>query len=505
MTRLFDPVLELARPLASPFLPLAVTLLMAAAVRRHWSARRIAAALVLTAGLFLPAYGLACRAPAVERWLAALESPLFAVFLLIVLPAMTLPRGRFYRVFLVVPAATLLVAVSGVIENYIRYSPPEFCWFPLRPAWLMGGAASLLVLLQPLLTLRRFRFAVRLACFLVLTYGGCALRASYADYREAMDRRFDPSNPPGGVVTLTDTRPALQSDRRMTYLPSAPCRFSADGGYVQGCNMEMAQRLLQVDETKAAAGDAGALHAFSLLLGALTMFVVLSFLIGRALCGWLCPLSAMGGAIDWLRRLLRLPHLKPAAPLKLGLLFSGLGISSVALAMAKAYPHLDADGRFAGCKIPLYPFCKICPSQPICSVVGRGSAAYAPLPELDLGFGFFTTLYVALLLLFAAGFATGRRLWCRFCPMGMISGLFNRGGMLRLAKEPVRCNRCGVCAEVCPMDIDRPRAEMSSRDVGCFDCVLCGRCVEHCPRNGCLAMEISGIRVVESRFDGKTA
>jgi ferredoxin len=503
VTKLLEPVLDLGTPLTSPFLALAVSLLVAAAVRRQWRGRRIALAIGLTVAAFWLAYTWAARWPAVGKWLAALDSPLFTVYLLVVLPAMTLPRNRWYRVFLALPAALLVLAVFAVIDAYraVPAGKGGFYWLLIRPAYLMGGAASLLVLLEPLLSLRRFRFAVRLAAFLALMYGGLALRQDYRDFQAAMDRRFDPRNPPRGVASLTDTRPVLQSDRRMTYLPAAPCRFSADGGYVQGCNLEWAQRLLQLEEGKLARRDPAAISAFAILFGALGMFVMLSFLAGRAMCGWLCPLSALGGALDWLRRRLRLPHVKPGPKVKLAYYFSGAGVASIALAMAKAYPHLDANGAFLGCKIPLYPFCKVCPSQPICSVVGRGSYQYAPLPDWELGFGFFTTLYVALLVLFGASFAAGRRLWCRFCPMGMISGPFNRGGMFALRKDALKCNRCGVCAEVCPMAIDRVRSEMDNGEVSSYHCVLCLRCVEHCPRDGCLSLEHAGVKVAESKFN----
>jgi ferredoxin-type protein NapH len=497
--KLAQAALDLAAPLTSPFLALLVTLLLSVALRRGWSAGRIAATLagaVLVGALL---YRWAWGHPAAARWLAALNSPLFGVYLLIVLPAMTLPRNRWYRLFLLLPAAAVVGAVCSAV-SICRGAPPDDYLLLIRPAWLMAGVAGLLVLLQTVLPLRVFRFAVRAVCLLVLVYGGLALRPSYQDYVAAKARRFDPKNPPRGIASLTDTRPALESDARMTYLPSAPCRFTADGGYVQGCNMEMAQRLLQVDEKKLAAGDPNATHAMHLLLGALAMLVILSFLLGRLFCGWLCPLSAIGGVLDWLRRRLRLPYWKPARPVKLAYLCSGAGIASVAMAMAKAYPHLDANGAFLGCKVPLYPFCKICPSQPICSVVGRGSAKYAPVPTSDLGWGFFTAMYFALLALFLASFLLGRRLWCRFCPMGMFSGIFNRGGLVALVKKARKCNRCGVCAEVCPMDIGKVRDEMRREDVSSYHCVLCLRCVEKCPRDGCLSLQHAGVTVVQSRF-----
>jgi len=494
--KLVQAALDLAAPLTCPILALLVTLLVSVALRRRWGAGRTAAAiagLVLTAGSL---YHWAWGHPAAAKWLAALNSPLFAAYLLIVLPAMILPRNRWYRLFLVLPAAALAGAVISVIGAY-RETPPGFHWFLIRPAWLIAGIAGLLVLLQPLLDLRRFRFAVRLACFLVLVYGGFAFRQDYADY-QAMKARRPKVNP--GIMNLSETSPVLQNERRMTYLPSAPCRFTADGGYVQGCNMELAQRMLQLNERKVAARDPGEINAAGVVLGALAMFVMLSFLIARASCGWLCPLSAMGAVLDRIRTWLRLPFWRPARPVKLAYLLSGAGVSSLGLAMAKAYPHLDPEGKFLGCKIPLYPFCKVCPSQQLCPVAAGGPGAYAGLPTPDWGWGLFKAGCVAILALFALSFLLGRRLWCRFCPMGMISGIFNRGGLVALVKQARKCNRCGVCAEVCPMDIGRVRDEMRAPDVSSYHCVLCLKCVEKCPRDGCLAMEHAGAMVVQSRF-----
>ncbi len=496
MAELTQPALDLAAPLTNPLLALLVTLLLSSALRRGWRWPKAAAAVGALVLALSGAYHWAWGHAAAARWLAALNSPLFAVYLLIVLPAMVLPRNRWYRLFLVLPALALAWTAILAVDS-VRNAPADVSWVQVRPAWLMAGVASLLVLVQPLLNLRHFRFAVRLAFFLVLVYGGFALRQDYADYRAMLGRR-QTARP--GIMNLSETSPVLQNERRMTYLPSAPCRFTADGGYVQGCNMELAQRLLQLDEGKLAARDPGAINAMGVILGALTMFAALSFLVGRAGCGWLCPLSALGAVLDRARAWLRLPYWRPARPVKLAYLFSGMGFASLGAAMAKAYPHLDADGRFLGCKIPLYPFCKICPSQQLCPVAAGGPDAYSGMPTMEWGWGFFKAACIALLALFGLSFLLGRRLWCRFCPMGMISGVFNRGGLVALRKDALKCNRCGVCAEVCPMDIARVRDEMRDPDVSSYHCVLCLKCVEKCPRDGCLALQHAGASVTESRF-----
>lgn len=475
-------------------------LLLPVLVRRvkGWGWR--VAALVFAAAGFSAAYHAVCLSDAAARWLGAVNTPLVTVYLVVILPALHLPRGRAYKLFLAAPAAVMALAVFGVVGAY-RSVPPGnegFYWILIRPAHLMGGVASLLVLIQPLVSLHWFRRIVRVTCLLVLVYGGFAARTSYADYQAMLARRPDTSP---GIMNISETSPVLQHDQRMLHLPSAPCRFTADGGYVQGCNLEMFQRVMQVNLGAVWRRDPGEVNTLAVVVAAVVLLLILCFLTGRWTCGWLCPLSTMGSILDWCRRKLGMPHLKPAQPLKLAYLFSGLSLAGLTMAMAKAYPHLDSQGKFAGCKIPLYPFCKICPSQQVCPVAAHGIAGYAGLPTMEWGFGFFRLGCISLLILFGVSFMIGRRLWCRLCPMGMISGVFNRGGMTRLCKDAEKCNGCGVCAEVCPMDIDLVRAEMENRDVSSFDCVLCLKCVEKCPRDGCLSLEHMGAKVTESHCE----
>jgi polyferredoxin len=115
-------------------------------------------------------------------------------------------------------------------------------------------------------------------------------------------------------------------------------------------------------------------------------------------------------------------------------------------------------------------------------------------------FGFFRIAALLLLGLFLFGFITSRRLWCRFCPMGMIGGIFNRGGLLALKKDTQKCNGCSVCREVCPMDIHLVKEEMHHSNVSSFDCIYCLKCVDKCPQDKCLSLEFAGKTIVRSKF-----
>lgn len=496
-----DQLIEWSAPLGSPFLLLLVVFVTMPLMRSRAKPVQRAMVPAATVAGFLAVYHLCALQPRMDRWLAALNSPIVLVCLLVVLPAMHLPRRGAYRWFLVVPAALVLLLVLGIRQGLqtIPTDAESFPWLLVKPTWLIAGLTSLVVLVQPLLPMPLLRSTVRVLCLVVLVYGGFALRRDYADYQDMLARRTVARD----VMNISETTPAMRYDNRLVHLPAAPCRFPEDGGYVQGCFLELAQRLLQVDARAALGGDADARGALEMSLAGMVVFVALSLVTARWWCGWLCPLSTMGEVANGIRKLCGLPAWRPSPGIKRAYLVSGLSLTGLTLLMARAIPHLDAQGKFAGCKLPIYPLCKICPNQQLCPVASGGINAYPPLPGTEWAFGFFRYGCLAVLGLFVVSFASARRLWCRFCPMGMISGLFNRGGLFRLRKDAGKCTACGVCTEVCPMDITVIRDEMQAEDVSCYHCVLCLRCVEKCPQDDCLRLEHGGHPVFASRFPWK--
>jgi ferredoxin-type protein NapH len=75
-----------------------------------------------------------------------------------------------------------------------------------------------------------------------------------------------------------------------------------------------------------------------------------------------------------------------------------------------------------------------------------------------------------------------QRAFCKYlCPNAAILRYTSRLSLLKMAADLRRCNGCGACSKVCPMDIDVKAFALSGRRVGSGECILCQRCVQACP------------------------
>ena len=194
--------------------------------------------------------------------------------------------------------------------------------------------------------------------------------------------------------------------------------------------------------------------------------LVLAFLfLGRATCGWLCPFGALQ---DLLASLAGRKNRRPTQPIGWPryLKFLVLG-ATLASSYALAGPT----------------FCWFCP-------VG---ALFAGLPYVimysayGLGLAFYAHMAILALVLLAA--LRVPRFWCRYlCPLGAISGLFNKVSLATARLDRQRCVECHRCLAECPMGLSSLGQIGSS-----VECILCGRCSEACPTGAIeLALTLEG-------------
>ncbi|MDR1082542.1 MAG: 4Fe-4S binding protein [Coriobacteriales bacterium] len=192
-------------------------------------------------------------------------------------------------------------------------------------------------------------------------------------------------------------------------------------------------------------------------------------LLGRTVCGWLCPF----GLIQELLDKLPLPKLRKGAwsrALSRGK-YVVLGLTVIAIPLGLAL--------FATSSLPF--FCAwLCPA----GTLEAGLPLLAGNEGLRAIVGWQFVVKLAVLILFVIACLFVYRPFCRFlCPLGALYSFFNRVALLRYRVDESRCTHCKTCVEVCKMDI----TEVSDRE-----CVQCGACARHCEQQA-IAFTLTGL------------
>lgn len=231
----------------------------------------------------------------------------------------------------------------------------------------------------------------------------------------------------------------------------------------------------------------------------LLYFFLLVFALGKAWCGWICPLGFLMDALDLARQKLDVGYIifsqrlrRGLAPIKWVLLFLALVVPLSCLPFFMR-SQIAADLS--------EPYCQWCPARyvaPLC--VGKVDEIAV---NFRSGVGIFMTV-VGLIIagLFLIGSVTKRRFWCSFCPMGLVIGLCRKLGLVKLKKDCQACTRCGICYNVCPLEIEEIYTERKRSDVTYQDCILCMKCIENCPENNALRATFCGKTIYRATQEG---
>lgn len=315
--------------------------------------------------------------------------------------------------------------------------------------------------------------------FLLIVYGGYL-------YLKPVDTSLLPFVQTNPNVTKVDfINPSTGYTEVLdTYTPVMTCR------YLEGNRIFRACSLHYLTETPSYGVP------WTDFLPHFALVVALSFVFARGLCGWVCPLGFLQELLSKFRVWIGLENLQmPKRMMRLvkRLRFWWIAILFL-LAVAIAVPFL---GIHAFQKEFFLASCQTCPARVIFPVISgaKDLQGYAFNHPVSLIMSAIGILFVSLVLL---GFF-GKRIWCRFCPNGIMLSLFNRGGLVSLRKENRRCTKCGICKRVCPMGVDRVYLERKKGNVSSANCVYCLQCVSKCPESGCLEARFCGARVLRSK------
>ena len=223
----------------------------------------------------------------------------------------------------------------------------------------------------------------------------------------------------------------------------------------------------------------------ALAVGGVTL--LLTLVLGRFWCGWLCPL---GTILDWTparrphrRRSDTAGHWKYVKYLVLSITLLSAALGSLTILVLDPITLLFRT--VSNALLPAF-------STVVTTVEGwlyRMEPLQAAVEWLDgLVRGWLLTeqaffipglLLIAVLAGVLALNAIRRRFWCRYiCPLGALLGLFSRFAWLRHFVDEGKCTSCRRCALSCPMGaIDPERGFAASA----AECTMCLDCAEACP------------------------
>ena len=189
---------------------------------------------------------------------------------------------------------------------------------------------------------------------------------------------------------------------------------------------------------------------------ALVLFVivlVMTLLVGRVFCGWICPLGTVG---EWTAQIGRRLGIKPRSlppsidrPLR-WLKYVGLLAIITGTWRLGTLVWRDLDPWVAWMHL---------------------SAGWSEVAERPWAF-------VALFGLVIGASLLIERFWCRYlCPLGAALAPLQKLALVKVRREETTCISCEACNDACPVGLE----PLATERVKSAECLACGRCVEACP------------------------
>ena len=188
--------------------------------------------------------------------------------------------------------------------------------------------------------------------------------------------------------------------------------------------------------------------------------ILLGVLLGRFICGFLCPFGWFQELVHKLptkklstRKLRPLTYLKYAILLVMVVLLPALAVNEVGMGDPFFCKYLCPQGVLEGA-IPL-------------SLTNAGIRA---------ALGTLFTRKLSILLAVAVLSVVFYRPFCKWlCPLGAFYALLNKVSLFQMQVDPNKCISCGKCAKACQMDVDITKTPNHT------ECIRCGMCVRACP------------------------
>ncbi len=250
------------------------------------------------------------------------------------------------------------------------------------------------------------------------------------------------------------------------------------------------------------------------------VILIMPIVLGRFFCGWICPFGLYMDVLTLIRKTFKIRYRVIHDKLNkflhnfryalllffliLPFILSLIELPStlnrltlMALLFAGPFEHL---GILLGPMVPL-----IVPWNGPLEISGL----YFSFPYIQdvikySSENFATINALIFLALTGIGSFFVRRVWCRFCPTGASIAVVNRfkgfkwAPVLHLNKNETKCTKCGICKRVCPVQVTEVYEQKEGKIMTSM-CMLCFRCVEMCPYEDCLKVNLGRKTVFKSR------
>ena len=195
----------------------------------------------------------------------------------------------------------------------------------------------------------------------------------------------------------------------------------------------------------------------------LSAIILVSLVVGKSFCSWLCPvgfLSEMLGDLGQklFGRRIRMPRWLDYPLRSIKYLLLAFFVYSIFFLM-----NTFALKQFLGTPYNLMADVKM-------------YYFFADISRLSL-------IVIGVLMILSILF---RNFWCRYlCPYGALLGIVSLVSPSKIRRNPISCIDCGKCAKVCPsmIKVDTVKTVLSD------ECTACMHCVDSCPVADTLHLE----------------
>lgn len=194
-----------------------------------------------------------------------------------------------------------------------------------------------------------------------------------------------------------------------------------------------------------------------ILLGATLLITIV---VGRAFCGYICPLGTIQTLLNKLAKKLKIKQVKLDGKVDKALRYVKYLVLFLVLFITYKAGELILR--------PYDPWA-------VFMHLGSGTEIFE---EFLIGFIILIAILVSSMFV--------ERAWCRYlCPLGATLALLSPLSIFKVKRSDSTCVSCKACTRNCPMGLTVHSQEIPSKT----ECISCGECISSCPINNTLEMK----------------